>query len=590
MHRIVLLMALLCWAMPEAKAERPPYPDSEKSYTREEILRRLRAFEEQNDTLGMAFCYLTYARNQEKWNDPNESSVFNYSKSMEMFRLKGDSASYYNAMGALGIYFMERPMFRAYAKDYVLRPVRYFQRSQQPENELGHLINLANVQIQESKLDTAQQLLSRAERLNKIVKNRLFEGRIYAALADLYGHWQQQEQCIAFAEKSLDIARQLQVRWLQAVSLYYIGRSLINRNQPANAVSYLMECEQLTANDLMLIQLRREVYRNMSLMYQMQKEYEKANLYFMRLQETTDYIYNSKVGRDINSFNDYMLITRQKEQLAKVALERKLTKLELDRLQSRQWFYTMVIILAVCLAGASIYITINQQRLNQLREEKIRKNTQIETLSALIHGQESERSRISQELHDGLGTLLSRIKMCVEQPGLEPGHVVQMIDEACGEVRAISGNLQPNTLFQFGLIRAIEDLIIKQKCDTPHIIFQHFGAPVVLPSDRTLMIYRIVQELLTNALKHASASEILVEIVYQTEQMLCLTIEDDGIGFDENNISAESNGWKNIRSRIEYLQGSLWLHSTASVGTTVTIHIPIDAVLEEQSEMAYSRL
>ncbi|MDJ1506559.1 sensor histidine kinase [Xanthocytophaga agilis] len=576
MRRIVLLIGISCGIFLYCVAiAQTPYPDPEKNYNQEELIRWLRDFQQQKDTLGIAFCYLAYAKNQEKWNDPEESPVYSYSNSMEMFRLKGDSLNYYEAMGALGIYFMDRPLFRQFAKEYITQSVAYFKRSHIPQKEIGHLINLANVHVQEGLIPEATQMLQRADQLNNKLRIPLFQGRTDAAWADLYGHIFNNAKALAYADKSLQIARQAHIEWLEALSLYYKGRSYKDMGQFTEAIPTLMESLKITESNITLLQLRREVYRSLGYAYMDLKDYEKSTQYMLRMQETADYAYNSKIERDINSFKDYLLIGRQKEQLAKAALEKKLTQSELDRLQSRQQFYIIIVVLAVCLTGASIYIAANQVHLNQLRDEKVKKNLQIETLSALIQGQESERSRISQELHDGVGTLLSRIKMCIEHPNMSREKVVQMIDDACGEVRSISGNLQPNTLEKFGLIRAVEDLIIKQKEESPQIIFQHFGSPTPITPDKNLMIYRIVQELLTNALKHAEASEILLEIVYQKEDILCLTIEDDGVGFDEKTVAPERSGWRNIRSRIEYLQGMLWLNSAPAVGTSVTIHIPL---------------
>lgn len=576
MRRIVLLVGISCGIFLHGVAiAQSAYPDPEKNYNQEELIRWLRDFQQQKDTLGIAFCYLAYAKNQEKWNDPEESPVYSYSNSMEMFRLKGDSLNYYEVMGALGIYFMDRPLFRQFAKEYITQSVAYFKRTHIPQKEIGHLINLANVHVQEGLISEATQMLQRADQLNNKLKIPLFQGRTDAAWADLYGHIFNNAKALVYADKSLQIARQAHIEWLEALSLYYKGRSYKDMGQFTESISPLLESLKITESNITLLQLRREVYRSLGYAYMDLKDYEKSTQYMLRMQETADYAYNSKIERDINSFKDYLLIGRQKEQLAKAALEKKLTQLELDRLQSRQQFYIIIVLLAVCLTGASIYIAANQVHLNQLREEKVKKNLQIETLSALIQGQESERSRISQELHDGVGTLLSRIKMYIEHPNMSREKVVQMIDDACGEVRSISGNLQPNTLEKFGLIRAVEDLIIKQKEESPQIIFQHFGSPTPITPDKNLMIYRIVQELLTNALKHAEASEILLEIVYQKEDILCLTIEDDGVGFDEKTVAPERSGWRNIRSRIEYLQGMLWLNSTPAVGTSVTIHIPL---------------
>ena len=230
--------------------------------------------------------------------------------------------------------------------------------------------------------------------------------------------------------------------------------------------------------------------------------------------------------------------------------------------------------MAILLTGVLTYAYFSRQRFNRLDAEKVKKNIQIETLRALINGQEIERLCISQELHDGLGTLLSRIKFQTENINTSKDQIAEMIDDACAEVRIISSNLQPNALTQFGLIRSIDDLILKQNSTSPNIIFQHFGKEFEISPESSLMIFRIIQELMTNALKHADASEILIQLVYQEERTLTITVEDDGKGFDDSKAQPENNGWNNIRSRVNYLHGIITLHSEPTAGTSVTISIP----------------
>jgi signal transduction histidine kinase len=147
-----------------------------------------------------------------------------------------------------------------------------------------------------------------------------------------------------------------------------------------------------------------------------------------------------------------------------------------------------------------------------------------------------------------------------------------MIDEACAEVRNISGNLQPNTLSNFGLIRAIQDLVFKQNSTEPAIIFQYFGEPFEIGNKKSLMVYRIIQELLANSLKHAQATEILIQVIFSEDKNITLTVEDDGMGFDEEEVKTDSNGWTNIRSRVNYLNGTINLYTDK--GTSVTISMP----------------
>ncbi|MFC0183486.1 Histidine kinase [Pseudarcicella hirudinis] len=551
------------------------YPDPyRKDYTKEQIHKLLKQYEQEKDTVGLAYTYLAYAKNQEEWNDPDESPVASYRKSMEFFRILGDSTNFYETVGSLGYYFMDRPIFHKYAEEYLAKSMLYYRRNKMPAYEMGHLINLANVYIQDFKLKPAHFLLKRAELLNESLKDLTTEGRICAARSDLSRHELKFEEGIVYAGKSLEIGRKLKINWLEAVSLFYMGICQRSVGRYKEAFKSFEDCQKITEQYISLNQLRRAVYSQLDQSYILIKDYQNAYKYSDLYRRASEDIVNSKVEEDIRSVNEYQLIRKQKEELVKIALEKKLSDAELDKLRFRQQLYILSIILALALAGILAFTFFSRRKLNRMEDEKVLKNLQIETLNALINGQEQERLRISQELHDGLGTLLSRIKILSGSSDSHSSQITRMVDEACSEVRNISGNLQPNTLIKFGLIRAIQDLILKQKSTSPQIIFQHFGKKFSIPEDKNLMIYRIIQELLANALKHSQAEEIIIQIVYQEQSSITLTVEDDGIGFHENAIGTDSSGWSNIRSRVKYLNGNLTLQTDAATGTSVTILIP----------------
>jgi signal transduction histidine kinase len=568
----VYIAIMLCGVSVTFISAQKHYPNPDLDYKPEQIKKFIEIFQKSKDTLGLALAYQTYARNQGSWTDPEESPVNNYRISMELFRNIKDSVNYYEVMGSLGVYFMDRPLFSQYAKEYLHNSVVYFRRNQYKNRELGHLINLANIYIHENQLDTAFQMLNRALLLNKECQNRVNEGRIYAALSDLSGRKGDEEKAIQLAEKSYKIANEQNVLWLKALSLYYIGLCKRETNNK-EAIKYLTESSLITNSSPNLIGLHRENLLKLGYSYIMEKEYEKGIDYLNQARIAADNISNSSVESDIRSFEAYQMLERQKEQLVKIQLQKKLTDAEIQSLQARQQIYLLLIVLFLFIVGALAYAYYNRQRLNKFETEKNKKNLQIETLHALIDGQELERLRISQDLHDGLGTLLSRIKMQAENVAM-PTQLINLVDDACKEVRNISGNLQPNTLAKFGLIMAVQDLVTKNYQTHPEITFQHFGDEFEILPEKSLMIYRIIQELLTNALKHAQATEILVQIIFLNNKSISLTVEDNGVGFDDANILPENSGWYNIRSRVSYLQGHLILQNDNSSGTSVTIHIP----------------
>ena len=219
---------------------------------------------------------------------------------------------------------------------------------------------------------------------------------------------------------------------------------------------------------------------------------------------------------------------------------------------------------------------INRQKINELRDR-----IQINSMESMIEGQEVERERIAKDLHDSLGGLLSTIKLQIdniqdkesnpERLG-EFKHATKLLDVAVSEIRTISQDLQPGALKRLGLLSAINDLVNRYQSENgPEITFQHFGELTDIDQGFAMGIYRIVQEILNNAIKHAKAREIFVQLNKEDESIV-IHVEDDGIGFDAKK-KYKSMGLENIRSRVNYLKGTLDIDSRIGQGTSFIIHL-----------------
>lgn len=212
-----------------------------------------------------------------------------------------------------------------------------------------------------------------------------------------------------------------------------------------------------------------------------------------------------------------------------------------------------------------------------------KQNQEIAKLEALIDGEEKERKRIAQELHDGLNGDLSAIKYrlssleesCSNTTDAEKiTEVITMIDESCAQVRSISHNLMPSSIVEYGLLETIKEYCIKiNNSNALKIDFQYFGNYISLSKKTETVIYRVIQELLTNILKHAHANEAIIQFNYREDELF-ITVEDDGIGFDKNAISS-GIGHKNIQTRIDFLNASLDVDSSKS-GTSYMISIDLN--------------
>ena len=201
----------------------------------------------------------------------------------------------------------------------------------------------------------------------------------------------------------------------------------------------------------------------------------------------------------------------------------------------------------------------------------------------MVNGQEAERSRIASDLHDSLGGMLSTLKL--QYDSLQIDHedltedksynkIMSLIDEACKDVRDIARNLKPTALEKLGLTAALKDLINRYSSNgTLDISLHTNNVDGKLNEESKLHVYRIIQELLNNALKHANASEIAVQ-VNSTQEELMIMVEDNGKGFVRQNVE-KGLGLGNLESRVNVLKGEMMIDSTISKGTSVMVIIPI---------------
>jgi signal transduction histidine kinase len=221
----------------------------------------------------------------------------------------------------------------------------------------------------------------------------------------------------------------------------------------------------------------------------------------------------------------------------------------------------------------------------QERIEELRKQNESRVLSAILKTEEKERQHFSKELHDGLGPLLSSVKMAISTVGHDREHdqeilanADKLIDESITTIKEISNKLSPHILSDFGLYRALKSFIQKlQVSEGPSI---HFNCN--LESRRysfniEVVLYRVVCELISNTLSHANANNIYIDLL-QDDRHISLKYVDDGIGFDEQKVKDElsGSGYSNIRSRISSLNGTFDIRTEPEEGVQIVSQIRID--------------
>ncbi|WP_421799714.1 tetratricopeptide repeat-containing sensor histidine kinase [Haliscomenobacter sp.] len=222
-------------------------------------------------------------------------------------------------------------------------------------------------------------------------------------------------------------------------------------------------------------------------------------------------------------------------------------------------------------------LLLQEQKIKELEQEK-----QLLAADAMLKGQEEERRRLSRDLHDGLGGMLSGIKQSLvviksnpemsEQSSKSIGRTIESMDQSINEMRRLARNLMPEALLKFGLKDALQDFCDYLSNSTQmQIQYQTFGIEQRIPEGQEVIVFRIVQELLNNVVKHAKASMVLLQLL-RDGQRFSLTVEDNGVGIPGDTLDkAQGIGWTNIRSRVDYLNGQLDIRSKPGQGTSINI-------------------
>lgn len=249
------------------------------------------------------------------------------------------------------------------------------------------------------------------------------------------------------------------------------------------------------------------------------------------------------------------------------------------------FIFIFIVLITLLLYAYKQRVKSMKQRdeLHALALEKEKQNSKISTLTALLEGQEQERGRLARDLHDGLGGLLSGTKLQLssldfhQSENIEEGisKSITQIDDAVEELRRVAHNLMPDLLMKYGLEAAIREFAVRMSNSTLDIHTEFINYSNSVSEEKQLIIYRIIQELVNNAVKHADTSEIIIQIS-EEENLLHLTVEDNGRGFDPAGLNVRKTaGFHNIESRVQFLKGTMNITSELNIGTSIELQIPI---------------
>jgi two-component system, NarL family, sensor kinase len=415
--------------------------------------------------------------------------------------------------------------------------------------------------------------------LEQGIIDKTFLQGAYQSIAKEYLELNKIDSSKLFAQKSLQTAEALKIEDGIANANWQLGRIAMKEKQFTAAETYLQKCSNyfLKSDDPVE---KRGYYDVMRQLMFAEGKYKESYVYFEKYANLNDSILNSDRAKQ---FSDREAKYQSEKKDDQIKLQQSSIK------QKRTLNYllsigaaTLLIISLLSYRNYSHKQKLHQQRIGELETEK-----QLTATEAVLKGEEQERTRLAKDLHDGLGGMLSGIKysfsnmknnlIMTPENNQAFERSMDMLDNSIKEMRRVAHNMMPEALIRYGLDKTLQDYITEiNKSGMVNAVYQSMGMEnKELDNTTSITIYRIVQELLNNVVKHAGARQVLVQLLSQGDKLV-VNVEDDGKGFDTNIIKqVDGIGWKNIKSRIDFLKGKLDVQSASGKGTNVNMEFTI---------------
>lgn len=428
--------------------------------------------------------------------------------------------------------------------------------------------------------DTARALAyyQKALKLQLQLRDNMLIGNSYHSMGVIYSDKKQYELALKYMKTGLEYIKESQN--LSALSSSYIslGEVHMRINELLTAEEYLkkgLEVAKKTGEkeDIALAS------RNLSELYSRTKEYEKSAAHLRQAQVMEDSLFNRETSRAVAEMQAKYEAEKKE---ASIRLLRK--EGELKDARNRNTITLSLGLLGVLgLSGLFAYNTLRTRQQRRMEAERLA--MQQQRLHAVLQTQEEERKRISAELHDGLGQMLSAVKLNMNLIRREDSQAadatrfqtaISLIDRSCEEVRTISHAMMPAMLVKRGLKAALQQMAAGiSNAGGVQVTLDADELETRMPETTEVNLYRIIQEVLNNIVKYAVAGQVQIQFVKEAGELRVM-IEDDGRGFDVQRLyQSEGNGWTNIQSRLDLLGGGIEIDSRPGQrGTVVFIHIP----------------
>lgn len=470
------------------------------------------------------------------------------------------------------------------AEKYALQAVALAQQNEIPFLEAQSLVILGDVHLEFNRQDSALASFQAAADLYQTLNSKKQLANILVKMAEVENSLPRFIEAKTALTEALEVYQQEQDQIGELNTILALCQVLLKTKDHRVLLTWLNKAEQMAISSQNLSSLE-EAHRLKSQHFESLGQYQLALHHYRIHKGIQDSVLNEETAMIVQEM-DQRFQTEKKDK--EIAQQRATLEHQQNVLREQAFDNILLLIGVLLLLALSAFVIIINRRNKQLNKQRlstIQKERESQILRAMVKGEEQERVRIARDLHDSLGAVMASAKLRVNTLGhqlpqlksMDSYHIAEeLIDEACHNVREISHDMMPGSLGKYGLQEAIGRMCatIEKSKRNISVNYIPFGLENLDDDIVATNVLRMVQELLRNVIKHAEATEVIVQLTLEDQQLI-ITVEDDGKGFDTEDEQFQAGlGLESIQTRALSLHGQLEIQSQPGEGTTFTITIP----------------
>lgn len=464
------------------------------------------------------------------------------------------------------------------AATYIQLSISYKIAMNEGPMKLGRLYNnLANIYNDCGKKDTAIKYYLKAKALSEEVGDEMNLTFLYTNIGSYYLDAKNYRLALEYMLRANKLLVGRDDLYSLAINVSGIATALNNMTRYGEAKKYAERVLQL-ADSIKSFEYIYRAHEALAISNMGLGNREDAIHHIISAIMFKDSLYNEQAAEATAAMETKYKTELKEEQIKLLSQENEIRQLTINAGKAslaKTRYILALLVLAIVVVVVIFYTRMQRLRTKQeLQLAQEREQHQKEGIAAVIQAQELERERIARELHDNICQQLGVVRLRLQQTEAGATQSAAMLDEITKEVRDLAYQMLPVTLQQYGLAPALNELV-RHSFESTNIeaVFEDMTGNVNIPDSYILALYRVAQELVSNALKHSNATLINIQLLI-IKNVLVLTVEDNGKGLKDEN-AKRGMGMVNIRTRVEQIGGEIVIENNPGGGLRTVVKVPL---------------